>query len=266
MNEASYSALRGRVIVVTRPEHQAQNLVTLLQQFGAEALLLPGIVIAAPLDKSGLRQACRDLPSYDFAMFVSSNAVDAVFREIKVWPSGVMALTPGAGTAQALWEKGVPEAQIVQPISSDDSEGLLALPLLQDVSGKRAVIFRGERGREHFSREMQARGASVACVVSYRRVLPPSPSENLRQRLGQAKLDGIVLTAGEAIANFEKILDEATLARLKALPAFVPHPRIGQAATMLSWQHPVITESGDQGLLDGMNAYFSENEGNDNRQ
>lgn len=253
-----FPALSGRVIIVTRPEHQAQTLMAQLQKFGADALLLPGIAIMAPKDKTELRNVCRTLSSYHFAMFVSANAVDAVFREIGVWPELVQALAPGAGTARILYEKGVPKAQIVQPVASADSEGLLALPLLQKVQGKRVVIFRGETGRDYLTQELQLRGAIVRHVACYCRVTPSLPSESLRQRLGQAKLNGIVFTASEAIENFEKMLDGKTLARLKALPAFVPHPRIGEKAAMLSWR-PVVTGSGDQELLAGMNTYFSEN-------
>lgn len=253
----NFPALHGRVIIVTRPEHQAQILMTQLQESGAEALLLPGMVIEAPEDKTNLRKACEALTSYHFAMFVSANAVDAVFREINAWPEHVLALTPGAGTAQALREKGIAEEQIIEPVISADSEGLLALALLQNVRGKRVVIFRGETGRDYFTQELRARGVTVQHVICYRRILPSPPSESLRQRLGQDKLDGIVFTAGEAIANLEQILDDKTLVRLKALPAFVSHPRIGQKAAMLSW-HPVVTGSGDLGLLHDMNLYFSE--------
>lgn len=254
----SKNALSGRVIIITRPLHQAKALADGLRRLGGEPLLLPAIEIAPPEDDSVLRRAQETIASYDFAMFVSANAVEYALSGIRRWPTNVLVLAPGQGTAKALQAAGIPEAQIIVPLERFDSEGLLALSALQDVRGKRVVIFRGETGREHLAEVLDQRGATVTRVVCYRRCAPSPATEDLRQRLGQAKLDGIVFTAGEAVDNLERMLDKATRDRLKRIPAFVIHPRIGERASANGWQ-PIVTEGGDEALLDAMNIYFREN-------
>ncbi|MDR1529235.1 MAG: uroporphyrinogen-III synthase [Burkholderiales bacterium] len=250
--------LSGRVIVITRPERQADGLAARLLRFGAEPLSLPAIAVMPLQDDSALKRARAEIASYDFAMFVSANAVEYALSGGLSLPVSMTVLAPGAGTAKALRARDVPEAQIVMPAACFDSEGLLMLPLLRDMRGKRVVIFRGESGREHFAEVLTERGATVTRVACYRRTLPPPPSECLRQKLGQAKLDGIVFTAGEAVENLERMLDERTLDRLKQLPAFVIHPRIGKRAAAYSWK-PVIAAGGDDELIGVMNVYFRNN-------
>ena len=62
------------------------------------------------------------------------------------WPAQLVAFAPGPGTAEALASVGVTDVRI--PATTFDSEGLLALPELSAVRGKRIVIFRGDGGRE----------------------------------------------------------------------------------------------------------------------
>ena len=58
----------------------------------------------------------------------------------------LIALAPGPGTAAALAAVGIVNVRL--PATTMDSEGLLALPELSAVAGKRVVIFRGGGGRE----------------------------------------------------------------------------------------------------------------------
>jgi len=54
--------------------------------------------------------------------------------------------TVGAGSARALHDYGV--SRVIVPQQRFDSEALLALDELQNVSGMRVAIFRGDGGRE----------------------------------------------------------------------------------------------------------------------
>jgi uroporphyrinogen-III synthase len=95
--------------IVTRPQHEARAWVERLQAAGIEALALPLIDIAPPLDKRPLQDAWSRIETFRAAMFVSANAVRHFFAEA---PNGV-ALRPrawatGPGTADALRAAALP--------------------------------------------------------------------------------------------------------------------------------------------------------------
>ena len=66
--------LFGRRIVVTRSREQAGELVEMLEERGAEAILAPTIRIAPPEDMEALDRACADAGAYDWIVFTSANA------------------------------------------------------------------------------------------------------------------------------------------------------------------------------------------------
>jgi uroporphyrinogen-III synthase len=76
----------------------------------------------------------------------------------------------GPATAEALAAAGIAGAQI--PETTFDSEGLLALPELSDVRGKRVLILRGDGGREYLGDALRARRAHVDAVACYRERSP----------------------------------------------------------------------------------------------
>ena len=80
----------------------------------------------------------------------------------------------GAGTAAALRRAGI--AAPLAPTRMD-SEGVLALPALQDVAGAEVGLVSAPGGRDAIAPALQARGARVLRADVYDRVpLPPSPA------------------------------------------------------------------------------------------
>lgn len=55
------------------------------------------------------------------------------------------------------------------PIRSESSEGLLELPEMQFLQGKRILILRANNGRDFFRKQAELRGALVSYVECYRR-------------------------------------------------------------------------------------------------
>src|SRR5271157_3219116 len=67
--------LKGKRIVVTRAPEQSQELVRLLDQMGAEVILLPTVSFAPPEDWQRLDEQLRQLDFFDAILFLSKNAV-----------------------------------------------------------------------------------------------------------------------------------------------------------------------------------------------
>jgi uroporphyrinogen-III synthase len=185
-------------------------------------------------------------------VFVSANAAE--YGAPGQWPRNVVAYATGPGSAAALRAVGVPDVSI--PQTTYDSEGLLALPALFDARGKRIVIFRGEGGRDHLADALRARGAHVDCVDCYRRRRPESGAGGLAEALVKGRAHALTVTSSEGLDNLRSLLEGRALELLRAMPAFVPHPRIEEHARASGFR-PILTASGDAGLVAGLLEWFA---------
>lgn len=190
------------LLLVTRPRDQALTWVQELQGLGLRAAavpllgidpLPPGDPLAAARDIARLRlfglPAASSRPSgaCRLAVFVSPNAVQHFFAQPPgasgaafVWPSQAWAAAPGPGTAAALQACGVPAERILQPAPDSpqfDSASLWKTLQCHDWRGCEVLVVRGEGGREELMEHLQAAGAQVQVVSTYRRgpptLLPP---------------------------------------------------------------------------------------------
>jgi uroporphyrinogen-III synthase len=243
-------------IVVTRPARQAAGLAREIAALGGRPLVFPAIVILPPVDVAALRAVQWNLARYDIAIFVSANAVEYGVGDPAVWPARILTLVPGPGSAAALAAVGIANARV--PATTMDSEGLLALPDLLDVSGKRIVIFRGDGGRELLRTALEARGATVVQVECYRRAKPQSGAAGLIDAWREKRVDAVTLTSGEGLDNLWDILGGEGRAHLAATPAFVPHASIAERAKELGLRHVIVTPPADAGLLASLLEYFAQ--------
>jgi len=246
--------LSGLSIVVTRPRDQAASLAQRIVDNGGNSILFPLLEISPIADPLPLHQLVSRLAEFNLAIFISPNAVRYGMEAIRVagtLPATLKIATVGQGSAKALRELGV--TGIIAPQERFDSEALLALPELQNVTGWRVVIFRGDAGRELLGETLKARGAGVEYAACYQRA---KPRHNVAALLA-ANPDIITVTSSEALAYLWEMLDEPGRARLVAVPLFVQHDRIAQAAQKLGWREVITTTGGDDGLLSGLIAWVN---------
>jgi uroporphyrinogen-III synthase len=249
-------ALNDAGIVITRPARQAAGLAREIAALGGRPLVFPAIVILPPADAAAVRAVQWELARYDIAIFVSANAVEYGVGDPAAWPAHILTLAPGPGTAAALAAVGIANARV--PATTMDSEGLLALPELLDVTGKRIVIFRGSGGRELLRTALEARGATVVQVECYRRAKPQSGAAGLIDAWREKRVDAVTLTSGEGLDNLWTILGNEGRAHLGATPAFVPHASIAERAKALGLREIIVTPPADAGLLASLLEYFAQ--------
>lgn len=238
--------LAGLKIVVTRPRDQAAKLAGGIEQAGGVAVLFPLLEISAVGDGRALQEQVSRLAQFDLAIFISPNAVRfgmAAIRKQTALPDSLRIATVGQGSAKALRELGI--ASVIAPAERFDSEGLLALPELRDVAGRRVLIFRGDGGRELLGDTLKARGATVEYAACYQRSKPPQPAS----RLLEITPDAITVTSSEALGYLWEMLDGAARMSLRAVPLFVPHVRIAELAARQGWQRVLLAGLGDEGML-----------------
>lgn len=241
--------LDGLRIIVTRPRQQAAGLVQRIEQMGGQPLLFPLLEISPVADQVALHDQRARFSEFDLAIFISPNAVKYGMAAFAPLPKGVRIATVGQVSAQALRELGV--ADILVPDGRFDSEALLALPELQNVSGWRVAILRGDGGRELLGDTLKARGATVEYITCYQR----GKSEFDATALLQAMPDAITITSSEALSHLWESLDEQGRMGLTAIPMFVPHERIADLARQKGWQQVVSADSGDDGMLAALIAW-----------
>ena len=244
--------LAGLNIVVTRPRDQAAQLVQRIEAAGGTAFLFPLLEIEPVKDTGMLNEQIGRLAHFDMAIFISPNAVSfglEAIRKAGELPPHLRIATVGQGSAKALRDLGI--ANVIAPAQRFDSEGLLALPELQDVKGRSVMIFRGDAGRELLGDTLSARGATVEYATCYRR----SDARQDPQALLDARLDAITVTSSEALGHLRRMLEGNGWEALRMIPIFVPHQRIAELAIRQGWQHVQLTASGNEGLLAALIAW-----------
>ncbi|MFA7399216.1 MAG: uroporphyrinogen-III synthase [Sideroxydans sp.] len=240
--------LAGLNIVVTRPREQALGLTRRITEFGGNAILFPLLEITSAADASELNALKQHLSTYDLLIFISPNAVKYGMNAIGAVPTTVRVATVGQSSAQALRNLGI---AVIAPTERFDSEALLALPALQNVSGWKVAILRGNGGRELLGDTLKARGALVDYVTCYERSKPELDADSVLE----ASPHAINVTSSEALGNLWQGLTQANQARFASLPLFVPHARIAELAQQQGWKNIILAEAGDDGLLTALVAW-----------
>jgi uroporphyrinogen-III synthase len=247
-------ALAGRGIVVTRPREQAGRLAALLESEAARVLVFPALEIADPSDPALALKIIAELPGYDLAVFVSPTAVDRAFRLVRAWPAGLRAAAVGKGSARELERRGVREA--IVPEGGADSESLLAMPQLEQVEGKRVVVFRGEGGRELLGETLRARGARVEYAEVYRRTRPQADPAPLLEAWKKNEVDAVTVTSAAALRNLAAMLGESGMEALRRTPLFAGHERVAAQARRLGVREVLVAGASDEEMRARLVAYF----------
>ena len=251
-----------RRVVVTRPRRQAAPLAAALTALGRTPVVLPLLDISPLEDDAPLRAALAGLAGHALVAFVSPNAIDAAFAHIPVWPAHVVIAVVGEASRAALARYGVTDAtvRIVSPLDAahSDSEHLVAaldaVIGLAALRGARALVVRGDHGRELLPDALRAAGVVVETVAAYRRAVPVLDA-GLAAAL-RALLDtpnDWIVTSSEALRGLgglaSRLDPPATVADLQRQRLVVPHPRIAETAWALGFTDVTLSGAGDERLL-----------------
>jgi uroporphyrinogen-III synthase len=252
--------LAGRRIVVTRPAGQAAGLAALIRQAGGEPLELPAIAIRDLADLASFHAVADRLESFDCAIFVSRNAVRKALALLeergagKPWPAQLRVATVGAGSREELEARGF--TAVIAPAGQADSEALLALPEFTGVAGRRIAIFRGEGGRQYLGETLAARGAVVEYAACYRRTLPAAGRAALAEAWAGGKVDAVLVSSAEGLANLLEMLGDEGPRRLAGTALFVPHLRVAEDAARRGLGRALVAGPGDEEVAAALVAYF----------
>jgi uroporphyrinogen-III synthase len=168
-------SLRGKRILVTRGEGQAEEFSAVIRKRGGVPVIFPTVRLVPPDDTGPLDEAIDRLGAFDGVLFTSANAARFFFehaekRGVRRIPEGVRIASVGPGTTREITRHGFPVH-----LSADrhTAEGLVEALAREGVSGKRFLLPRAEEGREVIPEEIGSRGGTVDVVTAYRNGLPP---------------------------------------------------------------------------------------------
>ena len=225
---ASLQPLGGTCIVITRPAGTGAPLARKVRNLGGEPFLLPGSSLRAVADPANARKALQGALACDVVIFTSPAAVRYA-RGLAPLRSRAVVLAPGAGTRLALQRAGF---AVVRAPAREDSEGILALPVLDDVRGRRIGIVGAAGGRGLLARELATRGAEVLHAHVYRR-LPARLDDRHAKTLLRGKPQRplyVLLSSGEALGNILAALPDDARSALLAGTAVASSARLAGAA------------------------------------
>jgi uroporphyrinogen-III synthase len=249
-------------VIITRPQHQAQNLVQKLAQLERLSVVYPLFEIEALSDNPELDLAVENLTAFALVVFVSPNAIDALFTRAPTlalsWPMAVAIGVVGAASRQALLNYGIDESKVrvFSPSNAErtDSETLLVELDLNALRGRKALIVRADSGRDFLADALRKVDVEVQSITAYKRVTPTF-DENRRAQLIdflQGQYDWVITSS----AALKTLLDwcsqlnlENAVAKMQQQHLFVPHFRIAEVATELGFKHVSLSASGDEKLL-----------------
>ncbi len=240
------SAFVSRRILVTRPAGDASDLLcAALKSDGYEVFSQPLLVLQGlPQLTVAQCQMVLHLDRYQHVIFISSNAVNFGMALIEDhWsklPIDLNWYAIGAATAAKLGRFGV---FAFTPGSVMTSEGLLSLPLLQNVRDQRVLIVKGQGGRDTLAQELTRRGALVDELCCYSRGLPQMPAGELAANLSQWCIDVIMITSGEGLSNLQVLLTPAETTKLRRISLIVPSQRVANMAQSAGFDQVVTAEN-----------------------
>ena len=225
--------MNGWRLLLTRPAEECAALTAALQQHDIHSASLPLMAIEPLEETAEQRATALELERYRAVVVVSKPAarlgLALLKRHRSQLPAGLAWFSVGAATGTILQDHGL---DVCWPTCGDDSEALLALPRLAEVlraADARALIMRGEGGREHLAETLRTRGVRVDSLELYRRVLPAYPAGALIGLIRSERLNGLVVSSGQGLQSLQTLAG-ADWPTLRELPLFVPSPRVAEMA------------------------------------
>jgi uroporphyrinogen III methyltransferase/synthase len=197
-------------VIVTRAEHQAAALESLLQAEGATVYRYPCLAIAPPDQLGPLDDALHAAAAgqFDWLALTSANAVDAVAQRMAALglPSGSLAglrvAAVGPSTARAVEEA---LGLRVEMVPESGYSALEMAGAFLDISGARILLPQSALDNNEMVRALARRGAQVTAVTAYQ----PGMSRggvDLPALLNAGKVDAITLTSGSSANNLARRL------------------------------------------------------------
>lgn len=212
--------LTGKHILITRPKHQALELVNALEHSSARVTVLPTISIAPVQNQFQVKKTIQTLGFDDWVVFTSANGVSAFFdamhqfgRDARSFGKSKIAAI-GPRTLEELQAHGI-LADLIPKVFT--TEGLLRAFEKSGVRGKKFLLLRTNIAPKFLMKELRRLGGIVREVVVYETKKPPHLKTQLIQLFKKERIDCVTFTSASTAANFYESLPKEKRLMVKAI-------------------------------------------------
>lgn len=241
--------------IITRPKHQADTLISVIEQLGGSVLRYPTIDIK-PLT---LQIKPINWANWQYALFTSVNAVNAIKS---IWPHSntLQTLAIGPATADAI-EKFLGNKQPIMAQSPFNSQALLTQIDQQPSLPISCLIFTGKNYNPLLSQSLTERGITVNVIEAYQRECPKQPSLTNNQLWQNHRITSIIVTSQEGLINLHQMTEPSCFQLMTKQCLLVPTEKIEQKARALGFNHIVRSENpSDSAIIKALKQFANETE------
>lgn len=203
--------LCGKKIVVTRAAEQAGEFSAKLAARGATVLECPTIRLVEPESWQLLDLAIRELPTYDWVVLTSVNAVRYFFQRLAALGfdarclAGCRICAVGPKTADEIRLFGIKPDLVPNDYKA---EGVVHEFSRLDIHNSRVLFPHADKARDVIPRELKRMGAHVDSPVAYCNVLPERLQPETLFALEKRSVDCITFTSSSTVQNLAAMLGE----------------------------------------------------------
>lgn len=197
-------SLKGKTVVVTRPEDRSGTLTQRLRELGAEAVDYPCIRTVAREENPELEEAIGNLSRYRCLVFTSPAGPEIFFRRLRAAGrdaralSGLTLAAIGPKTAKALEKHGVTADLVPETYDSDH-----LAKALEAVEGP-VLLCRASRGSTALPEMLERKGIPFADVPIYDTVYTAPDPQKVDALLGEKLL--VTFTSASTVRGFVESL------------------------------------------------------------
>ncbi len=209
--------LFGKRVLVTRPRHQAGEMVHRLIELGAVPFTLPTVEIRAISDWGPVDRAISSMRQYDWLVFTSANGVHAFLGRIEALGLDLRVLghlrlaAIGPKTAEALRQYHLKADLVPARFQSEDLADALKGQIRPE---QRVLLARADRGRE-LLREQLSAVCQVEQIAVYAQVDAVETDETVMNALRRGEIEFITLTSSNIARALLERLDATCRRRIE---------------------------------------------------
>lgn len=208
---------KPKVVAITRPLKQVDEITGLIVRCGWQAYLIPTIEIRSYTDSDALRKFVADLiqGKVDYVIFMSVNGVDKLLeasnsmhleKALLDCLKDVRILPVGPKTAERISLLGLSVELIPEEFSST---GIVECLRREGVRGKTICIPRSKASDPTLKRMLMAEGAFVQEIYVYD-VTPPSEESRVQKFISDmrtGKINGIIFSSSSTVKGLFEMVE-----------------------------------------------------------
>lgn len=235
--------------LVVRAEPQAASLSQALLAAGHQPVTSPLLSFEAGAELDRLPALLDGLSARDYVIAVSVQAVHFADNALKQqgysWPKANY-IAVGDATGKAFAAVGVNGAAVPE---DPRSEGIISLPALQQLAGRRVIILRGNGGRHLIAPTLMQRGALVDYCEVYRRCYHQDSGGALVKSWQSQDVDSIIITSGGLLQHIVQLAAVSAKDWLLSRLLIVPSIRVAIEARELGFTQVINAEGASNQAL-----------------